>query len=379
MITVHAKNEVKELRSVTMFQLFPVILLSSGLMNHVIMMPILLQFGEKDSWVGVLFSAIFLLIWVPVIVFINKRTKQEHIVDFVSARSSSVYALLFRSWLFLYLTVFSYATLYSTISWTTSTYLLLTPNPVLALPYLLLCGIAAFYGIRTIAFTAGILLPIVVSFGFLVGIGNIKEKDYTLLLPVFENGYWEMLASAFLATCGFAELIFILFIQHHARTKLKKSHLYIVAFLLFGLALGPLVGAITIFGIEEAQRMKYPAFSQWRILELGKYLTRLDFFSIFQWLAGAFTRQAIGLYVAADLLGKSSPKARFITIMTLCLLLWLALFIPLDEPIFSVYLSRFYMPFSLLFTFLTLLWLWLVSFKKVKKPKKRRNPDGVSF
>lgn len=362
-----------------MFQLFPLILLSSGLMNHVIMMPILLQFGEKDSWVGVLVSILFLIFWIPIIVFISKKTKQEHIMDFVSARSTKVSAFLFGFLLFLYLTVFSYTTLYSTISWTTSTYLLLTPNPVLALPYLLLCGVAAYCGIRTIAFTAGILLPIVVSFGFLVGIGNLKEKDYSLLVPLFENGYTETFLSAFLAACGFAELIFLLFVQHRARTKLKKSHLYIVAFLLFGLALGPLVGAITIFGIEEAQRMKYPAFSQWRILELGKYLTRLDFFSIFQWLAGAFTRQAVALYIAADLLGKESPKARFITIATLCVLLWLTIFIPLDEPVFSVYLSRFYMPFSLLFAVIVLIWLWLVSFKKVKKPKKRRNQDHVSF
>ncbi|MFS0787607.1 endospore germination permease [Shouchella sp. 1P09AA] len=363
----------------TMLQLFPLILLSSGLMNHVIMMPILLQFGEKDSWVGVLLSSIFLLIWVPIIVFIHKRTKQEHIVDFVGARSSTVSTYLFGILMFIYLTVFSYTTLYSTISWTTSTYLKLTPNPVLALPYLILCGFAAYYGIRTIAFTAGILLPIVVSFGFLVGIGNMKEKDYTLLLPIFENGSTSALLSALLVICGFAELVFLLFIQHHARSKLKKSHLYILAFLLFGLALGPLVGAITIFGIEEAQRMKYPAFSQWRILELGKYLTRLDFFSIFQWLAGAFTRQALGLYVAADLLGKQTPKSRFITIFVLCGLLWLSLFIPLDEPNFSIYLSRFYMPFSFVFTCCVMLWLWIVSFKKVKKPKKRRNQDGASF
>lgn len=371
--------EVSELRSVTMLQLFPLILLSSGLMNHVIMMPILLQFGEKDSWIGVLVASVFLLIWVPLIVFISKRTKQEHIVDFISARSSKVSTFLFASFMFIYFTVYGYVTLFSTISWTTNTYLKLTPNPVLALPYLLLCGLAAYYGIRTIAFTAGILLPIVVSFGFLVGIGNIKEKDYTLLLPVFENGANAMWISSFFAICGFAEIVFILFLQHRSRTKLKKSHLYVLAFLLFGLALGPLVGAITIFGIEEAQRMKYPAFSQWRILELGKYLTRLDFFSIFQWVAGAFTRQAVGLYVVADLLGKQTPKARFLTIMTLCFLLWLTLFLPFNEPVFTIYLSRFYMPFSFVFALIVIAWLWLVSFKKVKTPKKRRDQNGASF
>ncbi|MFB4210551.1 endospore germination permease [Shouchella sp. JSM 1781072] len=367
------------MRSVTMLQLFPLILLSSGLMNHVIMMPILLQFGEKDSWIGVLVASVFLLIWVPLIVFISKRTKQEHIVDFISARSSKVSTFLFASFMFIYFTVYGYVTLFSTISWTTNTYLKLTPNPVLALPYLLLCGLAAYYGIRTIAFTAGILLPIVVSFGFLVGIGNIKEKDYTLLLPVFENGANAMWISSFFAICGFAEIVFILFLQHRSRTKLKKSHLYVLAFLLFGLALGPLVGAITIFGIEEAQRMKYPAFSQWRILELGKYLTRLDFFSIFQWVAGAFTRQAVGLYVVADLLGKQTPKARFLTIMTLCFLLWLTLFLPFNEPVFTIYLSRFYMPFSFVFALIVIAWLWLVSFKKVKTPKKRRDQNGASF
>lgn len=195
--------------------------------------------------------------------------------------------LYLKHFYFFYLAVFAYVTLFNTITWTTSTYMQLTPNAIIALPYLILCGLAAYYGIRSIVFTAGILLPIVIALGFLVGIGNYHIKDYSLLLPLFEKGYGDMFVASFLVMCGFAELIFILFIQHHARTKLKTGYLFVLAFLLFGLALGPLVGAITIFGIEEAERLKYPAFSQWRVLELGQYLTRLDFFSIFQWLAGA--------------------------------------------------------------------------------------------
>lgn len=275
------------MRSVTMLQLFPLILLSSGLMNHVIMMPIVLQYGERDSWIGVLLSAAYLLIWVPLIVFVSRRTKQQRITDYVQGRTGKLGSALFKAFLFFYLAVFAYVTLFNTITWTTSTYMQLTPNAIIALPYLILCGLAAYYGIRSIVFTAGILLPIVIALGFLVGIGNYHIKDYSLLLPLFEKGYGDMFVASFLVMCGFAELIFILFIQHHARTKLKTGYLFVLAFLLFGLALGPLVGAITIFGIEEAERLKYPAFSQWRVLELGQYLTRLDFFSIFQWLAGA--------------------------------------------------------------------------------------------
>lgn len=360
------------MRSVTMVQLFPLILLSSGLMNHVIMMPIVLQYGERDSWVGVLFSAVYLLIWVPIVVFVSRRTKQQRITDFVQARTTKVTSILFKTYLFIYLAVFGYVTLFNTITWTTSTYMQLTPNAVLALPYLILCGLAAYYGLRSIVFTAGILLPIVVVLGFFVGIGNQHIKDYSLLLPLFENGYSDMFLSSFLVMCGFAELVFILFLQHHARTKLKTRYLFILAFLLFGLALGPLVGAITIFGVEEAERLKYPAFSQWRVLELGQYLTRLDFFSIFQWLAGAFTRQAIGLYIAVDLLGAKSKKSRFILITSLSFLLWITVFIPLDEPTFIVYLSRFYMPFSFFSALLIVLWLFLVSFKKGKRQRRTK-------
>ncbi|WP_054703740.1 GerAB/ArcD/ProY family transporter [Bacillus sp. JCM 19041] len=247
----------------------------------------------------------------------------------------------FKLYCLFYLTIFSYVTLFSTISWTTSTYLTLTPNSILALPYLLLCAIAAYYGIRTIAFTAGILLPVVSGFGFLVAIGNFKEKDYSLLLPIFEQGYSETFLASYFVLCGFTELFFLLLMQQHSSTKLKKSHLYIVGFLLFGLALGPLVGSITIFGIEEAQRMKYPAFSQWRVLELGRYLTRLDFFSIFQWLAGAFIRQAIALYVAVDMLQIKSKKGRISITFLLAFLLWLTIFIPLNEPVFVVMLTIF--------------------------------------
>lgn len=342
------------------------------------MMPIVLQYGERDSWVGVLLSALYLIVLVPIVYFVSRRTKQQHVVQFVKERSSFISWRLFQALLFIYLTIFSYVTLFSTVTWTTSTYLTLTPNAILALPYLLLCAIAAYYGIRTIAFTAGILLPIVVGFGFLVAAGNFKEKDYSLLLPIFEHGYSETFLSSYLVLCGFTELIFLLLIQQHSSTKLKKSHLYTVGFLLFGLALGPLVGSITIFGIEEAQRMKYPAFSQWRVLVLGEYLTRLDFFSIFQWLAGAFTRQAIALYVAVDMLQIKSKKGRVAITFILAFLLWLTVFIPFDEPVFVVMLTNVYMTFSFVVAVIILVWLLVASLRKKKRSKRRSVKDGAA-
>ncbi|WP_265181819.1 hypothetical protein [Geomicrobium sp. JCM 19055] len=56
-------------------------------------------------------------------------------------------------------------------------------------------------------------------------------------------------------------------------------------FVIFILILGPLTGSLAAFGIAESLKLNTPAYEQWRLLALGRYITRLDSLSIFQWFS----------------------------------------------------------------------------------------------
>ena len=47
--------------------------------------------------------------------------------------------------------------------------------------------------------------------------------------------------------------------------------------ILVGLTLGPLIGAITEFGPNEATKQRYPAYEEWGLVTIGRYIEHLDF------------------------------------------------------------------------------------------------------
>ncbi|MEW9674396.1 GerAB/ArcD/ProY family transporter [Ammoniphilus sp. 3BR4] len=64
--------------TITVFQLVMIMMTSTGLMNHVIIIPLLLKAAGRDSWISVLLTIIVLLCWVVLIYYIMKKTEQQN-------------------------------------------------------------------------------------------------------------------------------------------------------------------------------------------------------------------------------------------------------------------------------------------------------------
>lgn len=109
---------------------------------------------------------------------------------------------------------------------------------------------------------------------------------------------------------------------------------------LIGLTLGPLLGSIAIFGPEEASNQRYPAYEEWRLLKIGKYIEHVDFFSIYQWLSGGFIRISFGLYIIGQLFSFKTRK-RNVLIGISSLITFVAVLLPISDIEFV----RFYKMF----------------------------------
>lgn len=327
---------------------FSIIALAVGLMNHVMVIPSLLQEAKRDAWLSVLAMILPYIIWTLILYYIMKKTKQQPIVTWLLGNYGTVISVAFRFFFIAYLFLIIVLTVKETTTWTHASYLPKTPQLVLSVSLILLCCYAVHFGLRTIAITAGILLPFVVVFGDFVMSSNLPKKNYALLTPIMEHGVEPVLKGCMYVGGGLAEFIIILLFHHRMKSNVRPWSLCLLAIFLIILVLGPVTGAIAEFGPFEASKLRYPAYEEWRLVQVGKYIRHVDFLSIYQWLSGAFVRVSISLLLLIDLLPASHNKNfRLVWLTLLGIIIVVVVELPVSDMQYASFLKQVYLPLSL--------------------------------
>ncbi|MCA0755439.1 endospore germination permease [Paenibacillus sp. N4] len=347
--------------------------LSVGLVNHVLVVPLLLTAAKRDAWLCVLLALAVLLPWsaIPLYGLLARLNKQRFDV-WLQKRMPAIIAHVIIAIFLVLLLLSAYETLVVTASWTATTYLPNTPPMVVCFVFLGLCLFASNAGLRTIAYVSCILLPLVVVLGDFVMSANMPHKDYRFLLPMLENGMPPVMKGALYCLTATGELFSLLFIQHHIRGKIKRWHLLGLVLVLALLAIGPATGAIVEFGPAEAEKMRYPAFAQWRLVSIGNYIEHVDFFAVFQWLSGALIRMSLAIHIISEFGPFRKMRRSWITYVVLGTPLFAASYygiyhtIPYQKVILwcFTYFGLFIAAFVIL--------IWLLSFIRSK-----RDPSGA--
>lgn len=355
-------------KKISLIEVYFIMLLSLGITNHVILIPLILQNAGRDAWMGTLLAMILHIGWVYILFFIMKRTKQQSIFAWFKDGFGPVISWIFVSIMTLYFFWMSMVILRETTTWIQVTYLPQTPKSVVSLTIILLCVFVANNGIRSIAIISGILLPIVWVLGHFVAVSNLQYKDYSLLTPLFVEGYTPMLRSMIVAGGGFMEMIVLIFLQHHMKRKMKYLSIVILSVLLGGLTLGPLMGAIATFGPAPAMQSRYPAYEQWMLVTITKYITHVDFLALYQWISGALIRISLFLFIMADGISFKKSKRRFWYLLGIGIALsGLSLIPVIDKQIDLFVLGKYSFAFLGFVSGLTLFIAIMVTFKPKTK------------
>lgn len=136
--------------------------------------------------------------------------------------------------------------------------------------------------------------------------------------------------------------------------------------------MGPIIGSITEFGPVQAAKISNPAYAQWRLLTMGKYLNRLDFLSIYQWLSGAFIRVSLSIFLMGELFQIKSRKIKNIVLIAISVSLIIALCIPIDIPAYRNFTERYYFKLSVISILVITFFINMVIF--LKERVKRMEP-----
>ncbi|WP_372632223.1 endospore germination permease [Cohnella sp.] len=324
--------------------------LAIGITNHVIIVPLILQSAYRDSWISALLAIPPVIVWTIAVYWIMKLTGQQSLFRWFKRHYNAAVAWLVVLPLILLCMMILFVTVRDTTIWTKVTYLPKTPYPVTSALFVVSGMAAAAAGLRTIAIAAGVLLPAVIVFGLFVMFVNFQFKDYSYLLPLFANDTASILRGTQYTLGGLVEFILLLGLQQHLSKRFRLPALLLLTLAVTGLVFGPILASITIFGPYEAADQRYPAFEQWRMVLLGKFISHLDFLSIYQWLSGALIRVALAFYLLFDLLHLTGRRLRLpLMAVAGCLLVVIASHAKLSDQLFFHFIGRYYFPIVMAF------------------------------
>lgn len=333
-------------KKITPLQACSMLILSLGVTNHVLLIPVLLGTAKRDAWAGTLAAVLPALLLASLLARASRVTGHEGAAERLRHTFGNPLARFMAGAAAGYAFLMLAVTIKDMATWTQVSYLPDTPILAISLAFLFICGFGAYAGIRAIAISSGILLPIVVALGFFVSGVNFQFKDYSLLLPLFTHGFLPAGRAMLYAFASTFELVVLLFFQQHIAKTIKPRQLLLLTLLAIGLTAGPLIGAITIFGPFEAAELRYPPFEQWRMVVLGRFISHLDFLSIFQWLSGSFVRIALNMFLIAELLGFRSKQRRAAAITATAAVAAAITLYPISDMAFLQFMESVYFPVS---------------------------------
>lgn len=366
---------MKKSGKISTVQLSLIVITAVGLKNHVTILPHLLPSAKRDGWISVLLALGLILIWCLLLFYIHKSTGQSNIFVWVETNIGMASGKILSIATSIFFASLAAVSLKEMIVWTKVSYLPITPPILEIILFTGLCFFLASTNIQTIVITNTFVLTAVIVFGIFVAIANIQFKDFSLLKPIMENGWSPVVSGMIYPLSGLIELIVILFMQQKVHGQLKFKVFTLNAIILTWLILGPLIGSITEFGPLEASRQKYPAFEQWGLVTLGRFIEHLDFLSIYQWLTGAFIRVSFFLFLSLEVLSIKKKRSKTILLLAYSILLIVANAYSFSDVILYHIIGAFVMPIT--FWFFLAVSILLSIFVFSSNRKKRRPTSDV--
>ncbi|GGH15278.1 GerAB/ArcD/ProY family transporter [Paenibacillus segetis] len=298
---------------------FMLMMMTAGTMNHIMLIPIMLDKSGRDAWITVLVGGIFFIPWVLLVYGIMKKLGNRSLKMAIEESSGKWVRILIMGMISLYLFAFAFYNLKEVIDWFKSTYLYETPTAATTIVLIIICVIAAYSGAAAIGSTAGILLPLSVLFLCLLFIFNTKFMDYSHVLPILEYGITPVIHGLPALFGGLTQIVLFIFIRPFLKENPRLITVVILHLVLILLIFDPIISGLSEFGPAEMHLQRYPRHDQWILVKLGRYIEHIDFLFIFQWLSGAYISVSLCLFLIVEYVFPSSK--RLIGIVTIAIIL----------------------------------------------------------
>ncbi|WP_410511923.1 endospore germination permease [Paenibacillus sp. BR2-3] len=272
-----------------------------------------IRLGGRDTWIAMIIASILILLYVWVILWINKKTKNYNLFDIYSQTLGKIGGAFFSFFFMMtiLLTLFESAGAEANVIHTG--FLLWTPIWV----FIAVTALAAVYivkkGIVSVTITTIIVIFFISLSGMLLAFLTHKYKEIKYIFPILENGFTFGLLLSTLKILGALSCvsIFIPYIESiKDRTKLIK-HSIIALLFIIQMLIYSMLGIITTFGPDRAQNLVFPKLEQTQIISHFGFMEAGELFVMLQVVAGWFIRYVVCFYALMELIRLSGIKLKF--------------------------------------------------------------------
>lgn len=201
-----------------------------------------------------------------------------------------------------------------------------TPILVVGSVFMVAVAYIARAGLEGICRTAYIFLPILIIGTLGLCLLTVNWWEPTLLFPFWGSGPWNILYGAVRYSSIFANVLLLCVIYPHAHDPKAFRKIGILS---VSVSIVLLVGFILayhmVFSASETGKSPFALYELARMIDLGRFIQRLESVFVFLWVTAATVKMAVTLWGAAYLLSKAMEWPTFKPAIPALSLLTLAL------------------------------------------------------
>ena len=256
---------------------------------------IFIELGGRDTWISVVIASVCILLYVWLILSINKKTGNYNLFDIYSKTLGKTGGAIFF-FLFLMtvlLTMFESAGAEGTVIHTS--FLLTTPAWI----FIAVCAISAVYivkkGIAAVTITTVIAVIFISISGIILAILTQPNKEIKYIFPILENGMTFDFFLSILKVLGALSCvsIFIPYIDSVGDKKRLRKHSIIALLFIIQMQIVSMLGVITTFGPDRALNLVLAKMTQTQIIRVFGFLEAGELFVMLQVVGGWFIRYIV--------------------------------------------------------------------------------------
>lgn len=262
--------------------------------GHMLLLPSMFSLSSNDAWISILLTFPLSLVYIWIIYRLHSLSPDKTFVKMIEMAYGKYLGKLISILILGYFVYMLVISLYALFDFIQVIFLPETSNLVLAVLFYLGVLYGVKTGIESVTRVSESLFIFIIFTGVLIGLVTIPDKNYELLLPIFENGFKPVLQGMWITIALYGEMVILLMLTLRKESDQSRSLFFtsfIFSILILIMFLGTTVSSLTIFGEEMAKTLEYPAQNIVRMVSFG-FIERFDIYGIFVMVTGSLIRMA---------------------------------------------------------------------------------------
>lgn len=266
--------------------------------QNLLLLSDMLNTAGRDVWMSTLLSLAFAVVASVMLWVVEQQYPGKTLFDILQEKLSRGLQVPLFLLLGLYLIMLCILTTADLGEFVSIGFIQETPLWVIIVMFSTVISYSLRRGIVGLANVAGILTFATIFSGTTMSVAITQHRDMKEFLPLLEHGFLPVLYGSFLFIPIWAEIFFIGFLpRRNIGQKIWLKTYILVSVINIILFLGHTIGPISVFGLEQAQNLNFPALSSVKVISLG-FIDRFDIYGLMLMIFGSLIRVGLYLYLA---------------------------------------------------------------------------------